>query len=296
MLREGGMDTKSGLEYFAPYIVYSESPPADLRQVILDPTNASNAEPVLIVMYPQGSWAPSGHPPGGALFYAYPFGDGVPISYTEATLEYDVYLPPDFEFIKGGKLPGLGGGPRGCGGGVDPIDCWSVRVMWRREGAGEAYMYVPEGHQGADFCDQPPRTKCDYHAGVSLSRGAFYFQPGQWHHIALTVQMNDVGQANGVVEIRVNGERKIYYNQVAYRTKPGIQVDSVVFSTWYGGGDATWSPTEETFTLFKNIQLYRTGSPIAEKASGVEGQAVEAAAAAQPVVVTLPLEDIEPQY
>ena len=48
----------------------------------------------------QGSWAPSGHPPGGTLFYAYPFGEGVPISYTETTLEYDVYLPPDFEFIK----------------------------------------------------------------------------------------------------------------------------------------------------------------------------------------------------
>ena len=58
-------------------------------------------------------------------------------------------------------------------------------------------------------------------AGVSLSRGAFYFQPGQWHNIALTVRMNDVGQANGFVEVRVNGERKIYYDQVAYRTKPG---------------------------------------------------------------------------
>ena len=73
----------------------------------------------------------------------------------------------------------------------------------------------------------------------------------------------------------------------------GIQVDSVVFSTWYGGGDATWSPPEETFTLFKNMRLFRADAPIAEKASGVEAESV---AAAQQGAVTLPLQDIEPQY
>lgn len=49
----------------------------------------------------QGSWSPSAAVPGGTLYYAYPFGQGVPISNVAATLEYDVYFPPDFQFVKG---------------------------------------------------------------------------------------------------------------------------------------------------------------------------------------------------
>ena len=58
-------------------------------------------------------------------------------------------------------------------------------------------------------------------AGVSLSRGAFRFTPGAWHQIGVTVRMNDVGKANGVVEITLNGKRKIYYDKIRYRTRPG---------------------------------------------------------------------------
>ncbi len=43
--------------------------------------------------------------------------------------------------------------------------------MWRASGAGEAYMYVPEGYQGADFCTQPPYTKCDYASGALTGAG-----------------------------------------------------------------------------------------------------------------------------
>ena len=47
--------------------------------------------------------------------------------------------------------------------------------------------------------------------------------------MALTVRMNDVGQANGSVEIKLNGERKLYYDKVNYRTKPGESVDAAGF-------------------------------------------------------------------
>ncbi len=58
---------------------------------------------------------------------------------------------------------------------------------------------------------------------MSLSRGAFKFTPGAWHRMGLRVVLNDVGKANGVVEVTLNGERKIYYDKVNYRTKPGRQ-------------------------------------------------------------------------
>jgi len=56
--------------------------------------------------------------------------------------------------------------------------------MWREDGYGEAYVYATND-QDPGFC-HTPGTKCDYHAGHSLMRGAFRFQTGRWTKIALT--------------------------------------------------------------------------------------------------------------
>lgn len=84
-------------------------------------------------------------------------------------------LPCALLYLQGGKLPGLAGGPTGCGGGASAYDCWSVRIMWRRQGMGEAYVYVPggeDGWQAPDFCSQPPQTICDWHAGAEAGAQA----------------------------------------------------------------------------------------------------------------------------
>ena len=78
-----------------------------------------------------------------------------PFSTQGATLEYEVKLDPNFECKKGGKLPGLAGGRgngRGCGGGADPSDCFSVRMMWRRQCNGELYIYAARDKQKKGFC------------------------------------------------------------------------------------------------------------------------------------------------
>ena len=128
------------------------------------------APPARPAPVPQGCWAnsPSSAPcNSGTLFYAYPTGDPRRHIGTAVRLEYEVFLPAGFDFVKGGKLPGLMGGPSGdCGGGADPDGCFSVRLMWRRDGAGEAYMYVPQGgQQDPGFC-ATPGTKCDEASGA----------------------------------------------------------------------------------------------------------------------------------
>jgi hypothetical protein len=66
------------------------------------------------VFYPGGSINPGNYPQGGAQFYGHP----LDLSHAKnATLEYSVYFPIDFDFVKGGKLPGLYGGHGGCTGG-----------------------------------------------------------------------------------------------------------------------------------------------------------------------------------
>ncbi|HEY1051278.1 MAG TPA: hypothetical protein VGE39_16015, partial [Prosthecobacter sp.] len=61
----------------------------------------------------------------------------------EAELRYTLRFSKDFDFVKGGKLPGLCGGPDNVSGGrpADGKNGFSARLMWRKDGRGEAYVY-----------------------------------------------------------------------------------------------------------------------------------------------------------
>lgn len=56
-----------------------------------------------------------------------------PQNFTDVTLEYDIMFGDNFDFVRGGKLPGLGGGASmGCGGTPEEYqNGFSARLMWR---------------------------------------------------------------------------------------------------------------------------------------------------------------------
>lgn len=113
------------LSYFAAFQRYIRLPPAEFRNVILDPVTPGSRQPVLHVHYPAGGWATSGNPPSGTLFYSYPYGRDIPLAYVGATLEYEVYFPPDFPWIKGEIFPHLAFGsglPHQRGWLMPPVD------------------------------------------------------------------------------------------------------------------------------------------------------------------------------
>ena len=90
------------------------------------PDPAGGSSNVLQVFYPEGSWTsePSGNK-GGCQFEARAFS-----GLDEATLTYDVYFSPNFDFVLGGKLPGLYGGESGtgwCSGGGEDTILWPAR-------------------------------------------------------------------------------------------------------------------------------------------------------------------------
>ena len=69
-------------------------------------------------------------------------------THESAELRYTVRFSRDFDWVKGGKLPGLCGGPDNVSGGrpATGTNGFSARLMWRKDGRGEAYMYhkIPE--------------------------------------------------------------------------------------------------------------------------------------------------------
>lgn len=198
---------------------------------------------ILHVAYPQGSIDPGNDAApvggGGFLFQA-------PGHAEARCLSYRVRFPEDFDFVKGGKLPGLYGGeaPRGCIA-EDLSLGFSARLMWRTGGAGELYLYAPD------------RTaRC----GDSIGRGSFQLTPGQWTNIAEEVDTNAVGQNNGVICIWVNDKLVIERDDLILREQPQVGVDGLIFATFFGGRDPSWASPRDQYSEFADLTIWTGGA------------------------------------
>ncbi|KAF8321780.1 hypothetical protein DL93DRAFT_2163364 [Clavulina sp. PMI_390] len=165
------------------------------------------------LFYPKGSINPGNKPQGGADFYATPISLNTA---TNVTMEYSVFVDANMEFVKGGKLPGLYGGHEGCSGGDVADSCFSTRLMWRPQGAGELYFYADKSKQLPSLC-QAPDAECNEVYGLSLGRGSFRFVPGQWTNLRQTVSLNTPGVPDGGFTLDVNGVRVMTLNGLYYR-------------------------------------------------------------------------------
>ncbi|KAL0247286.1 hypothetical protein I308_104322 [Cryptococcus tetragattii IND107] len=220
-------------------------------------TDLNGEPPVLRIEYPSGSYSKK---TGGTQFYAQPLNgsDSSNGAYERMLLSYDIWFPTGFAWNKGGKLPGLRGGPEnhGCSGGdaTNGTTCFSTRLMWRSNGSGEVYAYIPTTQK--NFCSEKDVT-CNSDYGTSLARGSFSFITGQWQTIYLLVILNEVGTANGVVQLWYNGVQAMTFTDLVIRTSDNIaSVGGLYFSTFFGGDDSSWATPTQQFTYYKNIQLY----------------------------------------
>jgi hypothetical protein len=188
----------------------------------------------LTVDYPAGSTAPSMGAPYGGAQICEPFSSG---SQTSATLTYQVRFPVGFQFVQGGKLPGLYGGTEPFSGGGHNADGWSMRLMWRTDGAGEIYAYIA-GVTGY---------------GLDLGRGDFTWPAdGQWHTVSLHVVLNTPGQSNGQAALSLDGNVVINATGLDI-TETATPISGLFFSTFYGGHDPSWAPTAPMHLDFQDF-------------------------------------------
>ncbi|GAA5925480.1 uncharacterized protein JCM15063_005035 [Sporobolomyces koalae] len=173
--------------------------------------------PAMQVTFPKGSINPANKdaPTGGVGMYLSPLDLS---KATNVSLEYSVFFPADFDFVKGGKLPGLYGGHTGCSGGQESEDCFSTRLMFRTGGKGELYLYVPKGVQSEALCKTPPLSYCDSTYGLSIGRGAWTFERGAWSNIRQEIRLNTPGVADGGFRIFVNNKLVMSSNAVLFRS------------------------------------------------------------------------------
>ncbi|GAA5989007.1 hypothetical protein JCM10908_006266 [Rhodotorula pacifica] len=187
-----------------------------------------------------------------------------------AVLSYEVAFDAEFDWVKGGKLPGLyGASPNAtsiCTGGNHQPDCFSARLMWRNRGLGEVYAYIPS-YDG--FCRQSD-VLCNQEFGTSLSRGTFSFARGGWTRITQLVSLNTPGYANGLLVLYANDTLALAQTGLAYRVSSNVTLTSVLFSTFFGGSDASWDSTGGE-AWFRNFAVW-----YGPNASNTTGPAVNA--------------------
>ncbi|KAJ7823656.1 hypothetical protein B0H13DRAFT_2445312 [Mycena leptocephala] len=204
-------------------------------------SNAPDGKAAMVANYPQGSFNPSHDPRGASLDFT---------TALELTFGYSVMFPAGFQWNKGGKLPGVYGGDNAttatsCSGGRRDPTCFSARLMWRPNGAGELYTYLPDPSDPAFAANekicQIPNSECNPTYGASISRGAFSFAPGEWTTVSERVKLNTAGQADGELELFVGGKGVINATGIILRDTSEGRMRGLQMETFFGGSTADWA-------------------------------------------------------
>lgn len=205
-------------------------------------TEHSVAGKALRVRYPAGSLDPAtmrreGRPYGGMGFKKLIF--EMPVEC--AILKYHVRFPVGFDFVRGGKLPGLYGGAGNSGGRIPTgKDGFSTRYMWLSGGRGQIYAYLP--------------TSIDY--GTSIGKGQFTFIPGRWHELKQQVVLNSPGAYDGSIWVWFDGRLVVDQSAVRFRDVESLGITGIFFDTFFGGNDDTWRTKVDTYVDFADFKVY----------------------------------------
>lgn len=182
-----------------------------------------------------------------------------------ATLSYKVMFPKDFDFVRGGKLPGLAGGSAPMGGAsTAEADGFSFRIMWREFGVLCNYVYNMDKNKtwkwGANFLytsdidKNKVITKEMWQDMDKRFEDRMYLVPGQWHELKTYIKMNTPGKEDGKIISWLDGKEAVNIN-LRFRKDNSFGIDKLLFTTFFGGNDETWAPKKEEVVYFDDIKI-----------------------------------------
>lgn len=155
-------------------------------------------------------------------------------------LTYDVKFKYGFDFVKGGKLPGLAGGTANTGGKIpNGYDGFSARFLWLGGGGGAVYAYLPTSKVW----------------GTALGPYKWKFKPDQWHTLTQKIVLNDVGKSNGVLKVWFDNVLVHQENDILYRRSDKVKIDSFLFSSFFGGNSPDFAATADSYVYLRDIKI-----------------------------------------
>ena len=101
---------------------------------------------------------------------------------------------------------------------------------------GELYTYLPPKYAANKrVCNVPPLSECNPTYGASVGRGSFDFKIGEWNQISERVRLNDVGKANGEVELFANGKSMFSVTGLVLRDNADGKFRGMQMQSFFGG-------------------------------------------------------------
>jgi hypothetical protein len=222
--------------------------------------NLSYAAGSLRARYPKGSYDPAavrtaGAPLGGAQFRT-PFAVMGLASSDEIGVRYRIFLNDNFEFVRGGKLPGLFGGTANTGGRVPSgYDGFSVRFVWQSKGQGALSAYLPSSGKWSTI----------------FGLGRWHFVPGRSTDLTLYLKMNTPGLANGVIAAWADDVLVVYAPDILFRNVSELAVDGFLFSTFFGGSTPDWATPVDTASHFGLLEVFKMDTVALDRCAADHG-------------------------
>lgn len=203
---------------------------------------------VMEIKYPKGSRAGQANK-GGCGFLSNPKSCFPAV---EMGFEYKVLFAEGFDFVLGGKLPGLYGGDAGACGGKKISSGFSSRVMWRKSGETELYLYIP----ARQHTDLKKITTHRDKFGSSIPVKDFCFKRNTYHKVRIYLKLNTLRNLDGMIKLYIDDKCYIDYQKMNFADLADQKINGIFFNTFFGGQSDEWASTLDTYTRFKDFKLF----------------------------------------
>jgi hypothetical protein len=197
---------------------------------------------------------------------------------SKVEFEYQLRVPSDFDFVKGGKI-GLGFNINdGCGGKDWGNDArrqrnGSFRLMFRANGLIVAYIYLctDQGqykeddlscpllrNQGEEFIEAIGRRAPG--AGLDVFRHTkekLFLEPGKWNTIKMGATLNSRPKSNdGSLYLEINGKR-LETSGVCWTSNPEKnRFNQLQLPMWMGGSNQSWASPKDQWVKVRKIKYH----------------------------------------
>ena len=195
-------------------------------------------------------------------------------------LEYEVKFGNNFQWVHGGKLPGVcfADSNSGCATGSKwQRNAGSFRLMWRADGQAIGYAYLAltgPGDNAGRIAVQKQGRNSGLKEAVSFSEKSksglnLWYKSGRkdealwfkkhehWNRVTIELRMNNIGRQDGFISVTVNGHQNIIKN-VVFRENRKVKFNLLNFVSFFGGSPnkpGKWASKEDTYVDFKNLEI-----------------------------------------
>ncbi len=151
----------------------------------------------------------------------------------EMYLRYYVRFPHDFDFRKGGKLPGFYGVIYNKGNDQrtdSDRSGFASRFAWRKEGEGIVYSNTARP-------DAPVKVS---------GKKSWTWELNKWICVEQGVRMNFETFSQGLLDVWIDNKETVKEHGYNPRISDKVRIGGIMFSAVYGGGDRSFAPETGT--------------------------------------------------